>query len=131
MDAPRPAGLAASLQHLVAQGLALVQVRLELLAVEIEEERSRLARLLTASVFAFFLLGFGALSLAMLLTLIFWDTQRYLALAVLCAAFLGGGAVCLVICLRLVRQGSRLFGASIAELAQDRAALEPARRHEH
>ena len=68
--------------------------------------------------------GVFALALAMLLTVLWWDTQRYLALAVLCAFFLGAGCVCLVAVLRIRGDGARLFAASLAELARDRDALD-------
>ena len=119
-----PAGLAASVRGLGAHLVAMAQVRLELLVIEITEERARLSRLLLSAVLAFFFLGFGALALAMLLTVLWWDTQRYLALAVLCAFFLGAGCVCLVAVLRIRGDGSRLFAASLAELVRDRDALD-------
>jgi uncharacterized membrane protein YqjE len=124
MEPPREAGLAASLKRVGAHALSLLQVRLELLATEIEEERSRLSRLLVTGVCAFFLLGFGLLALALLLTVAWWETHRLLPLSLLVGFFLGAGILCALSCARLVWRGSRLFGASLAELAKDRAALE-------
>lgn len=113
----------ASLRGVLAHGLSLAQVRLELLAVEVEEERNRLGTLLAYGLMAFFFLGFGALALAVWLTVVWWDTHRLLPLAVLTALFLGLGVGCAVACWRAVTRGSRLFASSLAELALDRDAL--------
>lgn len=124
MESARPASLIARVRQLGSHVLKLAQVRLELLVVEIEEERARLARLLVLGGCAFFFLGFGTLALALLLTVLWWDTQRLLPLAVLSAFFLGGALVCIVGCWRAHSAGSRLFAASLIELARDREALD-------
>jgi uncharacterized membrane protein YqjE len=69
------------------------------------------------------LLSFGLMFFALLLTVLLWDTHRLLALGIFTAIFLTGGFIALMAMLRQARTPSRLFAASIAELAQDRAAL--------
>lgn len=121
---PAGAGLLGSLKNLFAHGLALLQTRVELLAVEIDAERSRLLRMMAFGLLTFFLLGFGALALALWLTILLWDTQRLLPLALLSGLLLGGGLVSLALFLRPLFAGSRLFAATLAEFTQDREALE-------
>lgn len=121
-SAPR-AGLASSLRSLLGNGLALLQTRLELLSIEAQEERVRLLSLLAYGALAFVLLSFGLMFLAALVTVLLWESQRLLALGVFTAIFLTGGTIALLAMLRQARTPSRLFAASIAELAQDRAAL--------
>lgn len=124
MDAaPGGSGLGARLRGMGATVLAILQTRLELLATEFQEEKVRLGGLLAWAAAAFFFLGFGAVLLALFLTVLLWDSHRLLALGVFTSLFLFIGIVAAVIVARLSRQGSRLFGASIAELAQDREAL--------
>jgi uncharacterized membrane protein YqjE len=120
--APR-GGLASSLRSLVSNGLGLLQTRLELLVIEAQEERVRLLSLLTYGALAFVLLSFGLMFLALLLTVLLWDSHRLLALGVFTAIFLTGGFIALIAMLRQARTPSRLFAASIAELAQDRATV--------
>lgn len=124
MDAaPGGRGLGARLRGLGATALGLLQTRLELLATELAEEKVRLGGLLAWAVAAFFFIGFGAVLLALFLTVLLWDSHRLLALGVFTALFLFIGIVAVAVVARLARQGSRLFAASIAELAQDRDAL--------
>lgn len=122
--APR-GGLAASLRSLLGNGLGLLQTRLELLSVEAQEEKAHLFALLGFGAAAFVLLSFGLMFLAVLVTVLLWESHRLLALGAFTAVFLTGGFVALVVALRLSRRPPKLFAASIAELVQDRAALQP------
>lgn len=124
-DQPRSRGLYSSLRGLVATGVALLQTRLELLSTELQEEKARLIGLLAYGAAALILLGVGIVFLAVFLTVLLWDSHRLLALGVFAALFLGAGSLALALAMRLARNGSRLFAASLAELAQDRAELEP------
>jgi uncharacterized membrane protein YqjE len=119
----RSGGLSDSLRRLAGTGVALAQTRLELLAAELEEEKLRLGALAAYAGAAVFLLGFGVVLLAVFLTVLFWDLDRLLVLGILTTAFLVSGAIAAVAAMRLARAGSKLFAASLAELAEDREAL--------
>lgn len=116
-------GLAGSLRRLAGTFAAILQTRLELLVTEAQEEKLRLVSLLAYAFAAFFFLGFGVVLLALLLTVLLWDSQRLLALGVFAALFLGAGTVAAIAALRGARAGSKLFAASLAELSRDRDAL--------
>ena len=118
-------GLGARLRGYAASGLAILQTRLELLATEVAEEKVRLGALLGYAATAFFFLGFGAVLLALFLTVLLWDSHRLLALGIFTALFLVIGLIAAAAAARISRQGSRLFAASIAELAQDREMIRP------
>ena len=124
-ETPRSRGLLSSLRGLVATGVATLQIRLELFATELQEEKARVLGLLFYGAAALILLAVGVTFLAVFFTVLLWDSNRLLALGVFAATFLGGGALALTAAMRLARSESRLFAASLAELAQDRAALEP------
>mgnify|MGYP000920903509 CR=1 FL=1 len=126
MAASPGGGLFASLRGLAATGLALLQTRLELLAVEWQEEQARLAGLAAFGAAAFVFLSAGLVFLSVWLTVLFWESNRLLVLGVFSAAFLGAGVVSLLVALRYARAPSRLFAASLAELRKDRAAAEAA-----
>lgn len=117
--------LGSRLRNVVAGALGILQTRLELFATELQEEKLRLGSLLGYAAAAFFFLGFGAVMLALFLTVLLWDSHRLLALGVFAALFLAIGLSAALVALRIARQGSRLFAASIAELAQDREMLKP------
>lgn len=118
-------GLGARLRGFAAGALGILQTRLELLATEVEEEKIRLGTLLGFAAAAFFFLGFGIVLLALFLTVLLWDSHRLLALGVFTAIFLSIGIVAALAAARIGRQGSRLFAASISELAQDRDMIRP------
>lgn len=120
-----PPPLARSLRGLVGTVLGLAQVRLELLSVEAREEALRLGEILLYGAIAFTLLSVGIVFVAILLTVLLWETQRLLALAVFATLFLTTGAIAAVFARSRIRQGSRLFAESIRELSQDRAQLDP------
>ena len=123
---PRPSRprLAESLHGIIDAGLQTAQTRLELLAVELQEEKLRLTGLALNTVLAGLLLGFGLVFLMVFLTVLFWEEHRLLALGVSTAVCLGGGLLAASNAARAFRSGTKLFSASLAEFARDRAALK-------
>jgi uncharacterized membrane protein YqjE len=122
-DSSTRAGLFGSLKGLLGTATALLKNRLELLGVELAEERERLLALLAWSVVACVGLAAGLVFFAMLITVLLWDSNRLLVLGIFSALFLGAGLYALAVTLRLARAGSKLFAASLAELDRDGAAL--------
>ena len=120
--APRPR-LAESLHGIVDAGLQTVQTRLELLAIELQEEKLRLTGLALNTVLAGLLLGFGLMFLLVFLTVLFWEEHRLLALGISTAICLIGGLLAASKAAHAFRSGTKLFSASLAELTRDRAAL--------
>lgn len=116
-------GILSSLRGFATSSVALLRVRLGLLKVEAEEEAGRLLGLLLWSVAAVLLGVAGLVFFAVLLTVLWWDSHRLLALAVFATAFLGAAGFAISSALRLVRRGSQLFAASLGELRRDESAL--------
>lgn len=79
MAEPGRPRLLESLRGFLDTALQIAQIRLELLAVEVQEEKLRLGSLLFNIVLAGVLVGFGAVFLAVFLTVLFWDEHRLLA----------------------------------------------------
>ena len=124
MSADGKPRLAGGLRGLLATGLAIVQTRLELFAVEVQEERHRISAYLFNVVLAALFIGFGVTSLVILITVALWDSYRLLALGIGTAVLLLAGLLTAATAARLSREGTRLFAASLAELARDRDELE-------
>jgi uncharacterized membrane protein YqjE len=118
---PRSAGLLASLRGLLMSGLALAETRLALLSNELEEQKLRLVQGLVMAVAGLFVLGVGLVLFAGFVLLLFWDGYRLPALAALTLGFLGAGAWLLA--RRRLRSDGGPFGATLAELRADRAAV--------
>jgi uncharacterized membrane protein YqjE len=118
-------GLLSSLRKLAASLVGALQTRLELLATEIEEERVRLARLLLLYFIASFFFALGILTLTLLIIVLFWDTHRLLVIGLLAVIYFAAGLAVAYVLRREAAAGSRLFSASLSELAKDRKRLTP------
>jgi uncharacterized membrane protein YqjE len=115
--------VSAPLRRLGASLLTLGRIRLELFAIEAQEEKERIARLLLWAVLAALLAGFGLLMLLVLVTVALWDSHRLAALGVGTGVLGGAAAVAVAQVRRLIAQPASLFQASLAELREDAAAL--------
>jgi len=115
--------VSAPLRRLAASLLTLGRIRLELFAIEAQEEKDRIASLLLWAVLAALLAGFGLLMGLLLVTVALWDSHRLLAL--------GGGTAVLVLAAvvalhkvrQLIDQPATLLQASIGQLREDADAL--------
>jgi uncharacterized membrane protein YqjE len=116
-------GLLASLRKFSATLIGVLQTRVELLATEVEEEKIRLGRLLLLAAAAAFLVALGVLTLTLFIIVLFWDTHRLLVIGLLAAGYLAAGVVVAFAARRQAAIRSRLFSASLGELAKDRERL--------
>lgn len=116
----RPPGLFASLRRLGSTVIALLQSRVELLAHELERERVRVTRMVILGVVAVFFLGLGALTATIFIVVLFWDSQRLVAIGFLAALYLAiGGGLALYLKGEASR-AARPFSASLEQLRKDR-----------
>lgn len=121
-------GLVASLRRLLAHGVELAQTRLELILLELEEEKNRLLKLVALGAAALLLLGAGLVFLAIFITVLLWEEHRLLVLGLCSAFFIGGGLLALTGAWAQAKQRPRHpHQASLEELKQDQAALLPPR----
>lgn len=125
MSDSAPSRLGESLKGLADSGLATVQTRLELFAVELKEEKLRAGSFLFDTVLAALFIGFGFVFLLAFLTVLLWDSHRLLALGLATTGLFAAGVWAATRAAARLRAGSRLFASSLAELAQDREALRP------
>ena len=125
MSNTAPSRLGESLKGLADSGLATVQTRIELFAVELKEEKLRAGSFLFDTVLAALFIGFGFVFLLAFLTVLFWDSHRLLALGLATTGLFVAGVWVATRAATRLRAGSRLFASSLAELAQDREALRP------
>ena len=119
----RPGGLFGSVKELAATLLAVAHTRLELLSVELEEEWVRVSSILTWSLVALFFSGIGIVFTTLFLVFALWDTHPLLALGIPAVLFLLLAGLAWRVAMVKVRGKPRPFGASLAELSQDREQL--------
>ena len=116
-------GLLRSLRILLANLLAVARTRGELLQVELEEEKLRLAGIVIYAVAAAVFLALAVVALTFFVMVLFWDTHRVMAAGVIVLAYAVIGIVCACIAYSRSRVKSKLFSASLAELGKDGARL--------
>ncbi len=115
--------VAAALSTLGAVAAELAEIRLALLANELEERLLRLGRMAVLAALALFCFGLAVILACAALVVYFWDTHR---LGVLGGLTAGALAAFLLLGWRLQRNALAmppLFAASMAALRQDSASL--------
>lgn len=123
MTAPRPP-LAGSLRALGATAIGILRTRLELLAVELAEEKNRLLAILLWSLGGLLALAMGILMLSLLVVAAFWDTEhRLTALGVVAALYFLTGVGALLFVRQKIANAPFTFDETLAELERDRQAL--------
>lgn len=122
MNPPRR-GLFGSARALLGTTLELAQVRLALLANDVEAGTLRLFDALVLAAFALLGIGVGIVLLCLLVLLLVQDAYRIPVLVVMALAFLAAGVWALSAARSSLRQAGGSFEATRAELARDLAAL--------
>ena len=123
--ADKPARLGVSLRALLVRVIELGQLRLELASVEVRAEALRLGDVVVYGVVAGVLLSLGLGFLAILITVLLWDSNRLLVLGVFSAIFLTLGVVAALVTRSRLNHRSSIWSATAAELDRDKDALRP------
>ena len=123
-DTGHTESLLESLRGLAKTFVALVQTRVEIFASEVDEERTRLARIVVLAVVALFCLGLAVVLGVLLIAVLFWENNRLLALGILTGVFALGGLFALVALRSAVRDRPKFLSATLAELRKDQKELE-------
>ena len=123
--APASGGLLGSLRSLLDSVLGAAQGRLELLALELHEEKFRIIQIfiwISAAVFS----GMLAITFASVTVVyLFWDTARLAVLGGF-TVFYGGAFLIIVRCFhRYLARQPKPFEATLAELQNDRTCIRP------
>jgi uncharacterized membrane protein YqjE len=118
-------GLTASLKRMTGTLLAIFQTRLELLSNEMAEERLCIEQQLFYGSIALFFFGLTAILLTAFVVVVFWDSYRLPVLAGFTVMYLVAGLLAWNAMRRAASEKSKLFSASLAELADDRGQLAP------
>ena len=116
-------GLLASLRQLAANLLGIGRTRLELLGIELAEEKARLLGLFLLAVAGMLFLLLALVLGSFLVIVLFWDSARYLAMGVLVGVYLVLGLVLLAAVKARVANHPPPFEQTLAELERDREVL--------
>lgn len=125
MSAAQPLGIISAAGTLIESVLELVRNRVQLVSVEIQEEKFRLIQVmiwLASAVFA----GTMAVVLASVtLVYFFWETARLAVLTGLTAFYALGLITILLGFRRYLARQPKPFAATIGEFEKDRACIQP------
>ncbi|MDQ1834070.1 phage holin family protein [Massilia scottii] len=111
--------IAESVGRIGATLVAMVQTRLELAAVEVQEELQRFLGYVVLALASLILFGIAALLVVLLVVVIFWDSYRLEAIGAMAALFGAAGGLIALQVKRSFDARPRLLGATVAELNKD------------
>jgi uncharacterized membrane protein YqjE len=118
-------GIVADVKGLAAAGLRAVRTRLELMAIELKEEKAWAMRYLVIAVSALYLVTFGVL--LAILALVLWASEenRPAILAAFAIFFIAGGIGGMAYIVNATNRRQPFFQDTIAVLKGDEQALDP------
>ena len=125
MSANSGHGMMSSIRRIAGSVLGLVHTRLELFAVELQEEKLRVGGLLVWLAIAV-AIGIGGILVAIgTLAFYLWERAGYLGLIALAGASLLVAVLLLWVLYRRVMNGPGPFAATVAEFEKDLECLRP------
>jgi uncharacterized membrane protein YqjE len=108
------------LRRIVSSVFAIFETRLELIGIELAEEKERLIGVLFLGLAAMMLTMMALITLTVLIAIAFWDTYRWQSLAAITVAY----ALVAVLCAVRARAGlvnaPNVFDSTLAEFKKDR-----------
>ncbi|MEO5959520.1 MAG: phage holin family protein [Opitutaceae bacterium] len=124
-QAPSPSGLLGSLRGFADGLIGTIHDRVELLSIELHEEKYRLIQIfiwISATVFT----GMLAIIFASLVIVYcFWDTARLTVLASLAGVYIAAFTAVLTYFRRFLSHQPKPFAATLGELKEDRVCIRP------
>ena len=117
------AGSFDALRRLGAALVALGRIKLELIALDWQDEKARLAQLLLLATLGSLLVGFALIALAITLTVALWDTPYRLLALIVTTLLLGAAALASVWRIATLLRTPSPLATTVRELRRDEATL--------
>ena len=106
--------------------LSMLQTRIELAAVELEEESQRFLGYLVMALLSLFLFGLAIVLATLFVVIVFWDSYRLQAVGALALLFAAGGALVAMKVKASIASKPRMMQAGVAEFSKDLELLRGA-----
>ncbi len=119
-EAPAP-----SLKKMGGALAGLVQGHLELVGIEIQEERTRVFKLFLLASISLILGLLILVGLSAAIVIAFWESNPIAAIIVLCLLYGVAMSLCISQAMRLAKESASPFQATVEELARNRERLLP------
>lgn len=117
-----------SVSRLAGTFISILQTRLELIAIEVEEESLRFFSYFFFALAAMFCIGMALLLGVLLIVVIYWDTHRVPVLVSLMAFFAFSSAMIMLGVRKHYRLKPRMLSHTLTELSKDIERLKPEQR---
>lgn len=117
-----------SVSRLAGTFIAILQTRLELIAIEVEEESLRFFSYFFFALAAMFCIGMALLLGVLLIVVIYWDSHRVPVLVSLMAFFVLSSALIMLGVRKHYRMKPRMLSHTLTELSRDIERLKPEQR---
>lgn len=114
-----------SVSRLAGTFISILQTRLELIAIEVEEESLRFFSYFFFALAAMFCIGMALLLGVLLIVVIYWDTHRVPVLVSLMAFFAFSSAMIMLGVRKHYRLKPRMLSHTLTELSKDIERLKP------
>lgn len=114
-----------SVSRLAGTFIAILQTRLELIAIEVEEESLRFFSYFFFALAAMFCIGMAMLLGVLLIVVIYWDSHRVPVLVSLMAFFTFSSAAIALGIRQHYRMKPRMLSHTLTELSRDIERLKP------
>jgi uncharacterized membrane protein YqjE len=108
------------LRRIVSSVFAIFETRLELIGIELAEEKERLIGVLFLGLAAMMLTMMALITLTVLIAIAFWDTYRWQSLAAITVAYALVAVLCAVRARAGLANAPNVFDSTLAEFKKDR-----------
>lgn len=117
-------GLLSSVTAFSRTAVSIVHTRLQLLALDLEEDRLHLLQMIQLILLMGFCLAVGMILLTVLIAVLFWDTHRELILGLLATGFFLSSFLLWRYITKKMKEKPTIFSSSLAELLKDWQSLD-------
>ena len=115
-----------TVRSFLASWVAVLKTRVEIVSVEIEEQREWLQVTMLLAVAAAFSLSLGLILLTLFVVVLVWDTAARLpVLGAFAGIYLAVGIALALMFRQKLKAKPRIFSTTAAELSKDYASLQP------
>ncbi len=122
---PPPAGILESLRHFVRTGVGVLQNRVELFSVEVEEQKARLVRVLVLAGAAVFLANTALLAVSVTIVVLAGEQARVAVLIGLSLVYVSAAVWAFLALRKELRSAPPPFQDTVSELKKDTDWLKP------
>jgi uncharacterized membrane protein YqjE len=120
IDTQSQSGDRGPLRRILSSFFSILQTRLELIGIELAEEKDRLLMVLFMGLAAMMLATMALIALTALIAIAFWDTYRWQALAGITLVYAIAAIACAVRARSGLRNAPMIFEATLNEFEKDR-----------